>query len=166
MPRRRARWAQWKFPLQGAQVAAKFTRMPILEVENLRKTYRSGEGELTVLKEVSFVLNEGDSLAIVGPSGSGKSTIAALIQRFYDPKSGEVLIDGVSMRELSGASLRRCIGTVAQEPHTRCHPTRKKRDVPCPALRPLQPPVVSATCLQRLPGSPGDCGAGGMQWLT
>ena len=73
----------------------------ILEVDQLRKSYRSGEGELTVLKEVSFALNEGDSLAIVGPSGSGKTTLLGLCAGLDVPSSGDVRVTGRSLRELS-----------------------------------------------------------------
>jgi putative ABC transport system ATP-binding protein len=73
----------------------------ILEVDQLRKSYRSGEGELTVLKEVSFALEEGDSLAIVGPSGSGKTTLLGLCAGLDVPTSGDVRVTGRSLRELS-----------------------------------------------------------------
>jgi putative ABC transport system ATP-binding protein len=73
---------------------------PILEVEQLRKSYRSGEGELTVLKEVSFSLKEGDSLSIVGPSGSGKTTLLGLCAGLDLPTSGKVCIDGRSLGDL------------------------------------------------------------------
>lgn len=73
---------------------------PILEVEQLRKSYRSGEGELTVLKEVSFSLNEGDSLAIVGPSGSGKTTLLGLCAGLDLPTSGRVCVAGRSLGDL------------------------------------------------------------------
>ena len=73
----------------------------ILEVDQLRKSYRSGEGELTVLKEVSFALNEGDSLAIVGPSGSGKTTLLGLCAGLDVPSSGDVRVTGRSLRELT-----------------------------------------------------------------
>jgi len=73
----------------------------ILEVDQLRKSYRSGEGELTVLKEVSFALNEGDSLAIIGPSGSGKTTLLGLCAGLDVPTSGDVRVTGRSLRELT-----------------------------------------------------------------
>src|SRR4051812_14036652 len=72
----------------------------ILDVEKLRKSYRSGEGELTVLKEVSFSLADGDSLAIVGPSGSGKTTLLGLCAGLDLPSSGKVAITGRNLADL------------------------------------------------------------------
>lgn len=64
---------------------------------------------------VSFVLEPGTSLALVGPSGAGKSTIADLLLRFYDPTEGQILFDGVDVRELQAAWLRLQIGVVPQQ---------------------------------------------------
>ncbi|MCX5694204.1 MAG: ABC transporter ATP-binding protein [Candidatus Omnitrophica bacterium] len=68
-----------------------------------------------ILKGVNLDIEYGQMLAIVGPSGSGKSTLVDLIPRFYDPQSGEILIDGVNIREFSLKSLRSQIGIVNQE---------------------------------------------------
>lgn len=68
-----------------------------------------------VLADINLVLAPGRSLAIVGPSGSGKSTICHLLQRFYDPSSGGVLVDGVDMRRLDLVTYRRALGVVNQE---------------------------------------------------
>lgn len=68
-----------------------------------------------VLRGVSFVVEPGQTVAVVGPTGCGKSTLLALIARFYDPDRGQVLIDGVDVRDLSPAALRRAIGVVFQE---------------------------------------------------
>lgn len=67
------------------------------------------------LKNVSFVIEPGTSLALVGPSGAGKSTIADLLLRFYDPSDGQIFYDGVDIRELKGAWYRRQIGVVPQQ---------------------------------------------------
>lgn len=72
----------------------------ILEVDRLRKSYRSGDGELAVLKEVSFSLGAGDSLAIVGPSGSGKTTLLGLCAGLDLPTAGRVSIAGRDLGEL------------------------------------------------------------------
>src|SRR5262249_41058225 len=69
-----------------------------------------------VLKDVDFTIRPGEKIGIVGRSGSGKTTLVNLISRFYDVDSGRVLLDGVDVRELSGADLRRHVGVVLQEP--------------------------------------------------
>lgn len=68
-----------------------------------------------VLKNLSFYVDKGETLAIVGPSGSGKTTIANLIPRFYDVQKGSVKIDGKDIRELTLHSLRGSIGVVQQD---------------------------------------------------
>ncbi len=68
-----------------------------------------------ILKGVSFEIKKGETIALVGPSGGGKSTIADLIPRFYDVDQGSVLIDGVSIKDISLDSLRKQMGIVTQE---------------------------------------------------
>jgi ATP-binding cassette, subfamily B, multidrug efflux pump len=68
-----------------------------------------------VLQDISFRVEPGSSLAIVGPTGAGKSTLVDLIVRTYDPDRGAVLIDGVDVRQLSLGELRRAVGFVPQE---------------------------------------------------
>ncbi|MEM1990458.1 MAG: ABC transporter ATP-binding protein [Candidatus Bathyarchaeia archaeon] len=68
-----------------------------------------------ILKDVSFEVKPGETVALVGPTGSGKSTIIRLIPRFYDPTSGRILIDGYDIRDVKIESLRRQIGIVSQE---------------------------------------------------
>jgi ATP-binding cassette subfamily B protein len=69
-----------------------------------------------VFHRLNLKIAEGESVALVGRSGSGKSTIAALIQRLYDPKAGEIFIDQANILDLSASWLRQQIGTVSQEP--------------------------------------------------
>jgi subfamily B ATP-binding cassette protein MsbA len=68
-----------------------------------------------VLSHVSFTARKGDVIALVGASGAGKSTLVDLIPRFYDPKSGRILLDGVDTREIRLPSLRALTGIVSQE---------------------------------------------------
>jgi ABC-type transport system involved in Fe-S cluster assembly fused permease/ATPase subunit len=75
----------------------------------------SHEGRDMGLEEVSFIAPAGKTTAIVGPSGAGKSTILKLLFRFYDPSSGNVLIDGQNLREVTQVSLRSALGLVPQD---------------------------------------------------
>ena len=68
-----------------------------------------------VLHQVSFYVQRGEVVAIVGPSGSGKSTLVNLIPRFFDPTDGAITVDGQNLRDIKVGSLRRQIGTVTQE---------------------------------------------------
>ena len=74
-----------------------------------------GYGDEQVLKNISFTVKPGQKVALVGRSGSGKSTITSLLMRFYQPQSGEILIDGVPVQELTLASLRSQIAVVSQQ---------------------------------------------------
>jgi ATP-binding cassette subfamily B protein len=69
-----------------------------------------------VLHHVDIEIAPGESIAFVGPTGAGKSTMAKLVNRFYDPQEGRVLIDGTDVRDVTLNSLRRQIGVVPQEP--------------------------------------------------
>ena len=68
------------------------------------------------LQGVNFKIKAGTSTAIVGPSGSGKSTIVQMIERFYDPKSGEINFDNQKLKDVKLSILRDSIGYVSQEP--------------------------------------------------
>lgn len=68
------------------------------------------------LKNVSFKINQGETVAFVGESGSGKSTIVCLIQRLYEIDEGQILVDGKDIKEYSPESLRETIAVVSQEP--------------------------------------------------
>lgn len=74
---------------------------PILQVENLTKTYPSGDSQLTVLSDVSFSLNEGETCAIVGPSGSGKTTLLGLSAGLDAPSAGRVRLCDIDLQSLS-----------------------------------------------------------------
>lgn len=68
-----------------------------------------------VLKDVSLRIHAGETVAFVGPSGAGKTTICALLPRFYDVEAGRITVDGVDVRDMTLASLRRNIGIVQQD---------------------------------------------------
>lgn len=79
--------------------------------ENIWFNYDNKE----ILKNINLKVRRGSMLAVVGPSGVGKSTMIDLIPRFYDPKKGRLLIDGVDIKDVSLKSLRNQIGIVSQE---------------------------------------------------
>ena len=83
-----------------------------IEFKNVGFFYENND---SVLKDVSFNIEKGKMVAIVGPSGAGKSTIADLISRFYDVKSGSILLDGNDLRDISVQTLRNNMGIVTQE---------------------------------------------------
>jgi subfamily B ATP-binding cassette protein MsbA len=82
-----------------------------IEFRDIRFGYRGDE----VIKGVNLTIKKGQTVALVGPSGSGKSTLVSLLARFYDPISGEVLIDGVSLKGMTLESIRRQMGFVSQD---------------------------------------------------
>ena len=68
-----------------------------------------------VLKDVTFTLKAGEKIALVGPTGAGKSSIIRLLSRLYEPTKGRILIDGIDIREITQAELRRCVGVILQD---------------------------------------------------
>jgi ATP-binding cassette subfamily B protein len=72
-------------------------------------------GQTIVLRDISFAVPAGGSLAIVGPTGSGKSTLVNLLPRLFDAQQGEILIDGIDVKRYPLAALRRAVGYVPQE---------------------------------------------------
>lgn len=87
----------------------------IIELKNIKHIYPS-RPEVVVMEDVSLVVPAGKTTALVGASGSGKSTIVGLVERFYDPVGGEVLLDGHSIADLNLKWLRRQVALVQQEP--------------------------------------------------
>ena len=79
------------------------------------KKVNFGYGEAEILNGVSFKIERGSRVAIVGPSGSGKSTSFSLIERFYEPTSGQILLDGQPVTSISRSDLRAQIGYVEQD---------------------------------------------------
>ena len=92
--------------------------MEILKVENLVKTYGKGETKINAVDDISFTINKGEFVAIVGASGSGKSTLLHLIGGVDRPTSGKVYIDGKDIYALNNDNLaifrRRQIGLIYQ----------------------------------------------------
>ncbi len=85
----------------AAPSAATSTQQPIILANQLGKTYRSGKLEVPALRKVSFSINSGEFVSIVGPSGSGKSTLFYILGGLTQATSGTILIDGVDFARLS-----------------------------------------------------------------
>ena len=103
---------------ESAQTSKPKKTQNAIEFKKVSFAYPAAEahrdGKL-VLDSVSFKIKKGDRVALVGPSGAGKSTVLSLIERFYEPNSGEILLEGVPVTELSRDALRSQIGYVEQD---------------------------------------------------
>ncbi len=86
-----------------------------IAMEGVSFQYPGAEDRGWVLRDISFKLAAGESLAVVGATGSGKSTLIELLTRAYDPTEGKVLVDGTDVRRISLADLRRAVSHVPQE---------------------------------------------------
>jgi subfamily B ATP-binding cassette protein MsbA len=93
----------------NADVLPDFTKQ--IELRDVTFTY----GEKPVLYDLNLTIKKGQTVALVGPSGGGKSTLADLLPRFYDPSAGQVLIDGLDIRDCTLHSVRAQMGIVTQE---------------------------------------------------
>jgi ATP-binding cassette, subfamily B, multidrug efflux pump len=90
-----------------------------IEFKNVWFAYRGGNAPTEddwVLRDVSFRIGAGETLAIVGHTGAGKTTLIQLLLRFYDIQKGQILLDGIDIRELEIHSLRKLFGIVLQDP--------------------------------------------------
>ena len=86
-----------------------------IEIRHLTFSYPARR-DIEVLKSLSLRIQAGETVALVGPSGAGKSTLFDLLLRFYDPDTGQILIDGVDSRKLALTDLRQCFALVPQNP--------------------------------------------------
>ena len=84
-----------------------------IQIKNVKFVYPS-RPNATVLTDFSIDIKPGTSVALVGPSGSGKSTIVGLLERFYDPQDGDIVIDGYNIKDIDPQWLHRNIGIVTQ----------------------------------------------------
>ena len=85
------------------------------KIEFRNVTFRYEGTDTDVLKNFDLTIKKGENLAVVGPSGAGKTTLCSLIPRFYEPTSGEILIDGTNIKNYTQKSLRNNIGIVEQD---------------------------------------------------
>jgi len=83
---------------------------PLLTVSHLSKRFATGDRRVAALEDVSFTLDRGRTLGLVGPSGSGKSTLSRVIMRLLEPDAGSVIFDGTDLLATRGAALRKLRG--------------------------------------------------------
>jgi ATP-binding cassette subfamily B protein len=89
---------------------------PIREgIEFRDVSFRYPGSETWVLRDVELQIRPGERIALVGPNGAGKTTLVKLLTRLYDPTAGQILLDGVDLREYDLTSLRQCIGVIFQD---------------------------------------------------
>ena len=103
---------------ESAQTSKPKRTQNAIEFKKVSFSYPAAEAHRDgkpVLSSVSFKIKKGDRVALVGPSGAGKSTILSLIERFYEPNSGEILLEGTAVTSLSRDALRSQIGYVEQD---------------------------------------------------
>ena len=97
----------------------------LLEVKNLKKYFKTAKGMLHAVDDVSFTIERGKTLGIVGESGCGKSTTGRCIMRLIEPTSGQVIFDGVDLASLSGRQMRKArkdIQIIFQDPFSSLDP--------------------------------------------
>ena len=99
--------------LQSAQASTTLQRIEEIRFENVYFGYIEGEN---ILREITFSINAGETVAVVGPTGAGKTSLINLIPRFYDPTSGRVLINGLDLKNLNTSSFHSKIALVMQDP--------------------------------------------------
>jgi oligopeptide transport system ATP-binding protein len=108
-------------------------KAPLIEVKHLVKAFDVGRGQtLKAVNDVSFSIQQGETLGLVGESGCGKSTVGRTMLRLYEPTSGEVRIGGENIYELSGSELkakRRDVQMIFQDPYASLNPRMTVSDI-------------------------------------
>lgn len=103
----------------SSEIQEKDDAMDIVDVQGNIKfkdvSFHYNDDNIEVLSNINLDIKKGDSVALVGPSGGGKTTLCNLIPRFYDTTTGEILIDGVNIKNVTLKSLRNAIGVVQQD---------------------------------------------------
>ena len=99
--------------VQRANKASRLQRIEEIRFENVYFSYVDGEN---ILQKITFSISAGETIAVVGPTGAGKTSLINLIPRFYDPASGQVLINGLDLKDLNVSSFRSKIALVMQDP--------------------------------------------------
>jgi ATP-binding cassette, subfamily B (MDR/TAP), member 1 len=103
--------------MEQVRTESKMLRNPIrgnIDIRNVTFQYENRDEK--VLDNFSLSIKQGEKVGFMGPSGCGKSTVLQLLQRFYEPETGEIIIDGVDIRNYDIHHLRASLGMVSQEP--------------------------------------------------
>ena len=111
---------------------------PLLEVETLSKDFRAGGHSVRAVDDVSFMLRQGETLAVVGESGSGKTTLGRCILRLEEPTAGRIVFEGNDLTHLSAKQLRPIrerMQMVFQDPYTSLNPRKRVRQLIGDVLR-------------------------------
>ncbi|MGH9196864.1 MAG: oligopeptide/dipeptide ABC transporter ATP-binding protein [Acidimicrobiia bacterium] len=128
--------------------------MSLVRVEGLRKSFQRGRSEVVhAVNDVSFSIERGETLALIGESGSGKSTVGRLLLRLLDADQGEVMIDGVNLMSLDRESLRRRrseMQVVFQEPYESLNPRMKIGDIVAEPIRIHEPKLSRSSRVSRV----------------
>lgn len=149
--------------------------VPLTKLEGsieLRDVSFAYDGKHNVLKDLSFSVKPGQTVAVVGATGSGKTTLVHLLARFYDIQQGDILVDGVSIRDYDLKDLRRHIGIIVQEPTifsgtVAQNITLGRRDVPEHVIQEAAAFVNAAPFIEQLPqGYDTPIGIGGLELST
>ena len=99
-------------PEKGIRAIASTISMGEIRFENVWFAYKDDD---YIIKDLSFTINPGEKIALVGPTGAGKSSIIRLLCRLYEPSRGRILVDGIDIRDLPQSELRRRMGVILQE---------------------------------------------------
>lgn len=112
---------------------------PILEVRNLTKKFGKGKETVTAVDSISFAIEPGETVCLVGESGCGKSTTGRMVAGLLEPTSGEVLFEGKDIKKLDSAGFRRyrqSVQIIHQDPYASLNPTQTVRQIlTAPLLR-------------------------------
>lgn len=101
-----------KDPEKGIGAKSSTISMGEIRFENVWFAYKDDD---YIIKDLSFTINPGEKIALVGPTGAGKSSIIRLLCRLYEPSQGRILVDGIDVRDLPQSQLRRRMGVILQE---------------------------------------------------
>lgn len=99
-------------PEKGISAKSSTISMGEIRFENVWFAYKDDD---YIIKDLSFTINPGEKIALVGPTGAGKSSIIRLLCRLYEPSRGRILVDGIDVRDLPQSQLRRRMGVILQE---------------------------------------------------